>query len=653
MYFQEEQPVSSDAEGLSRSTSEPEIQEQRSLTDGEALAFFSFDPERAREIVKATEGNIDRFLERRGVTQDVCATIMSLWQNTILCFSGDSDKNKPRHMFEREGKPIGQALWPNALPAHDLYHTAKVVTLACLLGEKLLSNDHKDSQDAEVLVAAAILHDVGQLRQNQEEEPQERYYDKHEQRSIEVARQILPEFGFDESFVGKVSDLIGATDPRTNMQQAPEDVSARILAASDHGAYLLEPNRQVEVMGLWQELQRAWEKDGKLMTRPVPAESSAVFLMSDFPRKQRDLYGTILNRLDNNPFWNGKSITDTFEFIEKTTKLISGKSLSDGLMRFEGSFSTRQLMELGEKLGVDDELFRKKLIDFSKKLSERPAEPSDFSALSTDVLRYLFQISRSEKHATPDAFFTQAFEILSRQSSQELVEGGTVNLHIAPFAYTQDGTVSVDEVLDCIDKAIGSFPALGRVYLTIRQDKEDSLEALISSISKMDSSNRYGIAVAGLPTRGVNWIRESLDKIQNTAIPIVVQVGLEDSEQHPELLKEKLNAVMAAVERGKDGSEFVRLHIGGHYVEVLMYYSSLPDEQKSIFLNLVGSVSPLSHVLVSDQRQARAAYEELKEFLKVFKNVQPSSHNASQLGDMGLAVENALMMGMTRSSSPE
>jgi len=104
---------------------------------------------------------------------------------------------------------------PDWLSYHNVEHTELVIRYAIELGEA----QDLSQEELQLLHTAALMHDTGFLSA----------YTGHEEVSCELARQYLPEYGYDEESIEKVCDLIMTT----KLPQSPFDKLSRILCDAD------------------------------------------------------------------------------------------------------------------------------------------------------------------------------------------------------------------------------------------------------------------------------------------------------------------------------------------------------------------------------------------------------------------------------------
>jgi predicted metal-dependent HD superfamily phosphohydrolase len=104
---------------------------------------------------------------------------------------------------------------PPSLSYHNVQHTKDVVNAAqyiCEL-EKISANDR------ELLLTAAVFHDTGFLKGNE----------NHEASSCDIARDLLPKFNYDQDEVEKICKLILVT----KLPQTPDNHLQEILCDAD------------------------------------------------------------------------------------------------------------------------------------------------------------------------------------------------------------------------------------------------------------------------------------------------------------------------------------------------------------------------------------------------------------------------------------
>jgi uncharacterized membrane-anchored protein YitT (DUF2179 family) len=125
---------------------------------------------------------------------------------------------------------------PAWLSYHNVEHTEYVIRYAIELGEA----ENLSEPELKLLHTAAILHDTGFLST----------YVGHEEASCGIARQYLPEHGYDKESVEKVCDLIMST----KLPQSPFDILSGILCDADL-YYIGTSDYQVFANRLFRELK--------------------------------------------------------------------------------------------------------------------------------------------------------------------------------------------------------------------------------------------------------------------------------------------------------------------------------------------------------------------------------------------------------------
>lgn len=104
---------------------------------------------------------------------------------------------------------------PSYLTYHNVQHTKDVVNVV----QHICDNENISQDDREILLVAALLHDIGFLKG----------YDNHEMSSCEIAREILPSYHYDKEQIEKVCNLIMVT----KLPQEPYNQLEEILCDAD------------------------------------------------------------------------------------------------------------------------------------------------------------------------------------------------------------------------------------------------------------------------------------------------------------------------------------------------------------------------------------------------------------------------------------
>jgi hypothetical protein len=617
--------------------------------------------------------------------------------------------NSVCNVFQNGGEIARIRFQKNALPTHSEYHIAKVLTLATQLFGKLKPK-YQTEENALSLAIAAIVHDLGSLLKEDEDGIQEQVYSSHEERSIAMVDTIInnldlpegikdninrkvkffilstfvplnmasknqPEFSFASSFEEtKLYQYIktGQIDQQTLKAMGIESINeigvkeinpeeleefielAKIFAAADHGSYLLEPCRIVEIMGLWKELQHVWEKDKQLSTRYKREKFFRQYLIGDFPESQIAIYGELLKKLGLNPFYDQPiTVKQTFENINKLTERLSERPQHDALVRFEGFFSPTQLIELVNNLGlklIELPAVKKAIIDYSSIFSEAKIHPpAEFTALATPALLEIYK-------ATPDKtnFFIQAFTIIANQMKEELADDGTFNLHIAPFAYLSE-TENIQTFIENIRSAYRQVflpqsksdekpPPKPTLYLTLREDKDDfnHLEELIAIITTPQTTPSEGVefylSFGGTNSSNFNFEKNLKDCLNNN-INVVVHIGLQGEEE----IRKRLNNILSILndpQTPEDKKRKISVHIDDNFQAFLNWYDKLDNNGKnSVKQYLQISFSPLQYVLSNPKDN----FDTIQKFTEAFPEAQIGTDNASQMGDIGPSVQHLLI----------
>lgn len=99
---------------------------------------------------------------------------------------------------------------------HDVAHTKDIVLPAAM---RLCDLERISGDDKILIMSAAVLHDVGYLKR----------YDDNEVLAVEMAKEILPKFGYGDSEILRICEMIMAT----KMPQSPKNLFSEILCDAD------------------------------------------------------------------------------------------------------------------------------------------------------------------------------------------------------------------------------------------------------------------------------------------------------------------------------------------------------------------------------------------------------------------------------------
>jgi uncharacterized membrane-anchored protein YitT (DUF2179 family)/predicted metal-dependent HD superfamily phosphohydrolase len=143
----------------------------------------------------------------------------------------------------------------NELPAYLTYHNAEHTKAVIHAVSQLVKNEKLPEEDVQLLYTAALYHDAGFLKGNQ----------NHEYLSCSIARDCLPQFGYSADQIERICSLIMAT----KLPQEPKDILEMLLCDADlfylgTDRYLKTSRnlfKELKELGLisnwdeWQELQ--------------------------------------------------------------------------------------------------------------------------------------------------------------------------------------------------------------------------------------------------------------------------------------------------------------------------------------------------------------------------------------------------------------
>ena len=141
-------------------------------------------------------------------------------------------------VLEKLGKELSKDL-----TYHSVGHTLDVMIAARRLGEmEGLSNEQ-----IRLVETAALFHDIGFTET----------YDGHEDVSIQIAREVLPGFGYSQEDIETIISLIVATE----IPQNPQNHLEEILADAD-----LDYIGRDDMFLIGQRLQYEWYRHGIIKT---------------------------------------------------------------------------------------------------------------------------------------------------------------------------------------------------------------------------------------------------------------------------------------------------------------------------------------------------------------------------------------------------
>jgi len=104
---------------------------------------------------------------------------------------------------------------PQTLSYHGVHHTIDVLSVC----NRYIKRLRMSKRDALLLRTAALLHDTGFIWT----------YTNHEERGVGYAREILPEWGYQDSEIERISNMIMAT----KIPQEPQNLLEKILCDAD------------------------------------------------------------------------------------------------------------------------------------------------------------------------------------------------------------------------------------------------------------------------------------------------------------------------------------------------------------------------------------------------------------------------------------
>ena len=120
---------------------------------------------------------------------------------------------------------LERELYPK-LCYHSLWHTCDEVVPAA---ERLAVLEGVTGQDLDLLITAAYFHDLGYVDVTGVTPEDKRKQERHEARSIEIALEVLPGFGYNPEQLQAIRGMILAT----KLPQTPHTLLEKILVDAD------------------------------------------------------------------------------------------------------------------------------------------------------------------------------------------------------------------------------------------------------------------------------------------------------------------------------------------------------------------------------------------------------------------------------------
>lgn len=124
------------------------------------------------------------------------------------------DQMKPQQAIDHILNRLEKEL-PENLYYHGHHHTVDVMESVKVIA----ASESLSSAELDLLLVATAFHDCGFLNQ----------YENHEEESCKIARAELPQFGYEESSIVSICNMIMAT----KVPQDPHDKLAEILCDAD------------------------------------------------------------------------------------------------------------------------------------------------------------------------------------------------------------------------------------------------------------------------------------------------------------------------------------------------------------------------------------------------------------------------------------
>lgn len=135
----------------------------------------------------------------------------------------------------------------NELKEHLTYHCVEHTLDVLESAERLAQLEGVNGYDLELIKTAALLHDLGFVE----------VYQGHEEVSMRMASEMLPDFGYSEEDIQKIRGMIKSTE----IPQSPSNKLEEILADAD-----LDYLGREDLFLIGQRLQYEWKMHGFIDT---------------------------------------------------------------------------------------------------------------------------------------------------------------------------------------------------------------------------------------------------------------------------------------------------------------------------------------------------------------------------------------------------
>jgi len=143
-------------------------------------------------------------------------------------------------------------LLTDELPSNFLYHNLTHTRRVLKSTKEIIAGISISEEDAQILLLATLLHDVGYVRG----------CDKHEEKGVEIGQEFLRNKGVDESIIEKVSQCIMATvfdsEPTNELERIIRDADASHFAKDYFQATSEFLRQEWKLQGLKKYSKRKW-----------------------------------------------------------------------------------------------------------------------------------------------------------------------------------------------------------------------------------------------------------------------------------------------------------------------------------------------------------------------------------------------------------
>lgn len=529
---------------------------------------------------------------------------------------------------DRGGEFAGRDLEPGYALAHEIgNHVGPAVEFgvsACVGRKKLESSLEEpefelELEDLELVATALWFHDLGYLTGPEN-------FARHEEVSMEMAREYLMEQGRDENFITRVEDLIYCTDVGVDVsafmsgeyswKSSFEDAAkgeflCRVVKQADLFSYVIkeEPyiDGNVELYKEWL-LRYCAGEDGALYSEQYELLTDT-FL--DGVAEQAEPFLELVEVYDPEKAQEYRSRAEVTRRQAVRLREIHETSKVDSGCVFEGAVSVRDIADVCREKGIE---LDESLLDVAREVLVGEAEGLEEGIVRLPtrwIKQVLASVEESERGAVLD-FFLERIVARSRGENVRLEE-----LRVTPAVF--------DEIIDPAplltqtrNKLDGEGREESQVCWMIRREnaveresvlgrEDEFVEQVLSLEGVVDA-----VAIGGDETKGglAQW-SELVIQLIDAGVPVRVYAGQFRSGEHRELAEANLREARKLAQYARSKGVGFRVvganalaelpELAGDYVGEGVEIESIP-----LFAREAGLDDPPAYVLEESRHVASA-----------------------------------------------